>query len=167
MSPNRCRDSVVLLILTCFHPRSLDLPPSLTVGHHVAILSMDQQCSIRTRSSLFSVNLRNGLITSKAIRSNMSHSTIHSRIGTFVVGASQEHRTNLFPRDWTEGCLRCLRDIESIAPAVRLRFDERLNYETLSQYRLLFLSNSACLSDEQCEAIRRFVGEGGYAHRHP
>ena len=39
--------------------------------------------------------------------------------------------------------------------------DERLNYETLSQYRLLFLSNSACLSDEQCEAIRRFVYEGG------
>jgi hypothetical protein len=39
--------------------------------------------------------------------------------------------------------------------------DERLNYETLSQYRLLFLSNSACLSDAQCEAIRRFVYEGG------
>ena len=39
--------------------------------------------------------------------------------------------------------------------------DERLNYETLSQYRLLFLSNSACLSDEQCETIRRFVHEGG------
>lgn len=39
--------------------------------------------------------------------------------------------------------------------------DERLNYETLSQYRLLFLSNSACLSDEQCEAIRKFVYEGG------
>ena len=39
--------------------------------------------------------------------------------------------------------------------------DERLNHETLSQYRLLFLSNSACLSDEQCEAIRRFVHEGG------
>ena len=39
--------------------------------------------------------------------------------------------------------------------------DERLNCETLSQYRVLFLSNSACLSDEQCEAIRRFVDEGG------
>ena len=39
--------------------------------------------------------------------------------------------------------------------------DERLNDETLSQYRLLFLSNSACLSDEQCETIRRFVYEGG------
>ncbi len=39
--------------------------------------------------------------------------------------------------------------------------DEHLNHETLSQYRLLFLSNSACLSNEQCETIRRFVYEGG------
>ena len=39
--------------------------------------------------------------------------------------------------------------------------DERLTYETLAQYRVLFLSNSACLSDQQCQDIRRFVRDGG------
>ena len=39
--------------------------------------------------------------------------------------------------------------------------DEHLTFEELSQYRVLFLSNSACLSDGQCDVIARFVKEGG------
>ena len=39
--------------------------------------------------------------------------------------------------------------------------DETLTYETLSKYPVLFLSNSACLSDRQCEVIRKFVKNGG------
>ena len=39
--------------------------------------------------------------------------------------------------------------------------DEHLTDERLSPYQILFLSNSACLSAEQCAAITRFVEEGG------
>ena len=39
--------------------------------------------------------------------------------------------------------------------------DEHLTDERLSSYQVLFLSNSACLSDEQCAAITHFVEEGG------
>lgn len=39
--------------------------------------------------------------------------------------------------------------------------DERLNLETLDRYRVLFLSNSACLSERQCRDIRSFVRNGG------
>ena len=44
---------------------------------------------------------------------------------------------------------------------VDIVFDEQLTYENLSRYRVLFLSNSACLSDRQCDEIRRFVRAGG------
>ena len=40
-------------------------------------------------------------------------------------------------------------------------FDEQLTAEYLAPYRVLVLSNSACLSDEQCEVIRGFVRDGG------
>ena len=40
-------------------------------------------------------------------------------------------------------------------------FDEQLTFERLSRYKVLFLSNSACLSDRQCSEIRSFVREGG------
>lgn len=40
-------------------------------------------------------------------------------------------------------------------------FDEQLTAEYLAPYRVLVLSNSACLSDGQCEAIRSFVRDGG------
>ncbi len=40
-------------------------------------------------------------------------------------------------------------------------FDQQLTYEKLSPYKVLFLSNSACLSDRQVDEIRRFVSEGG------
>ena len=39
--------------------------------------------------------------------------------------------------------------------------DDQLIDDHLSQYQTLFLSNSACLSDEQCAVIRRFVENGG------
>ncbi len=40
-------------------------------------------------------------------------------------------------------------------------FDEQLTETYLSPYKVLFLSDSACLSDNQCDAIRRFVDRGG------
>lgn len=40
-------------------------------------------------------------------------------------------------------------------------FDQQLTYEKLSPFKVLFLSNSACLSDHQVDEIRRFVSEGG------
>ena len=36
-----------------------------------------------------------------------------------------------------------------------------VNYETLKQYKVLILPNSACLSDEMNANVRRFVKEGG------
>ena len=39
--------------------------------------------------------------------------------------------------------------------------DEQLNNVKLPQYQVLFLSNSACLSNEQCDTIRNFVSKGG------
>jgi hypothetical protein len=42
-----------------------------------------------------------------------------------------------------------------------IALDEHITAERLSQYRVLFLSNSACLGDKQCEAIRDFVDQGG------
>ena len=39
--------------------------------------------------------------------------------------------------------------------------DEHLVGERLEPYQILFLSNSACLSDEQCAAITAFVQKGG------
>ena len=39
--------------------------------------------------------------------------------------------------------------------------DEQLSYDTLSPYRVLLLSTSACLSEEQCEAVRKYVEAGG------
>ena len=44
---------------------------------------------------------------------------------------------------------------------VDIVFDEQLTREYLSQYRVLFLSDSACLSEVQCDAIRDFVSGGG------
>ena len=38
--------------------------------------------------------------------------------------------------------------------------DERLTHEHLSQYRVIFLSNSACLSERQCDDLRKLVEEG-------
>ena len=40
-------------------------------------------------------------------------------------------------------------------------FDKQLTYENLSSYKVLMLSDSKCLSDEEVEAIRRFVSGGG------
>ena len=40
-------------------------------------------------------------------------------------------------------------------------FDEHLTADYLSEYPVLFLSNSACLSDRQCDAIRSYVEDGG------
>ena len=40
-------------------------------------------------------------------------------------------------------------------------FDEQITIEKLSKYRVLFLSNSACLSSEQCGVIKKFVNSGG------
>ena len=42
-----------------------------------------------------------------------------------------------------------------------LAFDEHIVPGHLGQYGLLFLSNSACLSDAQCEAIAAYVDGGG------
>ena len=39
--------------------------------------------------------------------------------------------------------------------------DEHLTDTYLSPYKVLFLSDSACLSDKQCDVIRRFVANGG------
>ena len=39
--------------------------------------------------------------------------------------------------------------------------DEQLTLNKLSQYRVIFLSNTTCLSDGQCEEIRKFVRDGG------
>jgi hypothetical protein len=39
--------------------------------------------------------------------------------------------------------------------------DEHLAEQRLSSYQVLFLSNSACLSEDQCAAIARFVENGG------
>ena len=38
---------------------------------------------------------------------------------------------------------------------------EKTNERTLSSYSVLVLSNSACLSDDQCRAIKKFVRDGG------
>ena len=40
-------------------------------------------------------------------------------------------------------------------------FDSQLTMEKLSPYRVLFLSESTCLSDEQCRQIRGFATRGG------
>ena len=42
-----------------------------------------------------------------------------------------------------------------------IALDEHLMEERLAQYRVLFLANSACLGDRQCDAIRSFVDRGG------
>ena len=42
-----------------------------------------------------------------------------------------------------------------------IALDEHLDSKQLSKYSVLFLSNSACLSDDHCEAIREFVNKGG------
>ena len=42
-----------------------------------------------------------------------------------------------------------------------LVFDEHLTHEHLSKYPVLFLSNSACLSDGQCGLLTDYVREGG------
>ena len=42
-----------------------------------------------------------------------------------------------------------------------IALDEHLNPKRLAQYSVLFLSNSACLGDDHCEAIRGFVAAGG------
>ncbi|MEI6913928.1 MAG: beta-galactosidase trimerization domain-containing protein, partial [Armatimonadota bacterium] len=39
--------------------------------------------------------------------------------------------------------------------------DWNLNTEDLSRYKVLILANTACLSDEQSEAVRQFVKKGG------
>src|SRR5581483_1609094 len=39
--------------------------------------------------------------------------------------------------------------------------DEQLRHDGLSRYKVLFLSNSACLSTKQCDNIRSFVRNGG------
>jgi hypothetical protein len=44
---------------------------------------------------------------------------------------------------------------------VDIVFDEQLKREKLSVYRVLFLSNSACLSEKQGNEIRSFVAQGG------
>lgn len=44
---------------------------------------------------------------------------------------------------------------------VDIVFDEQLKQERLSRYKVLFLSNSACLSEKQGHEIRRFVAQGG------
>ena len=40
-------------------------------------------------------------------------------------------------------------------------FDQQLNFDYLSLYKVLFLSNSACLSAAQAAAVRQFVAQGG------
>ena len=40
-------------------------------------------------------------------------------------------------------------------------FDSQLDQEHLSSYRALVLSNSACLSQDQCDAVESFVRKGG------
>lgn len=44
---------------------------------------------------------------------------------------------------------------------VDIVFDEQLTLKKLSPYKVLFLSNSDCLSEKQGEQIRRFVEAGG------
>jgi hypothetical protein len=44
---------------------------------------------------------------------------------------------------------------------VDIVFDEQMKSKELSDYRVLFLSNSACLSEKQGNEIRRFVVQGG------
>ena len=39
--------------------------------------------------------------------------------------------------------------------------DEHLEHDRLAPYSVLFLSNSACLADDHCDAIRGFVENGG------
>jgi hypothetical protein len=39
--------------------------------------------------------------------------------------------------------------------------DYRMNAETLSRYRLLYIPNGACLSDAQCRAVSDYVAGGG------
>jgi hypothetical protein len=58
----------------------------------------------------------------------------------------------------TKGTYEMLNQSHLLADVV---FDEQLRQEKLSPYKVLFLSNSACLSDEQGEQVRRFVAEGG------
>jgi len=40
-------------------------------------------------------------------------------------------------------------------------FDDSLNVEDLSQYKVVILDNVACLSKAQCDAIRQYVQDGG------
>ena len=40
-------------------------------------------------------------------------------------------------------------------------FDDSLNVEDLSQYKVVIFDNVACLSESQCDAIRRYVENGG------
>ena len=40
-------------------------------------------------------------------------------------------------------------------------FDDSLNVEDLSQYKIVIFDNVACLSESQCDAIRRYVENGG------
>jgi hypothetical protein len=44
---------------------------------------------------------------------------------------------------------------------VDFAFDQHLTYDYLVQYPVLFLSNGVCLSEEQCQEIRKYVSDGG------
>lgn len=46
-------------------------------------------------------------------------------------------------------------------PNVTLINDWDLNLQTLSRYKVLILANSACLSTDQLQAVRRYVANGG------
>jgi hypothetical protein len=39
--------------------------------------------------------------------------------------------------------------------------DQSMNLDEISGYKIIYLPDSACLSDEQCEAIRAYVNQGG------
>ncbi|MBM3801135.1 MAG: hypothetical protein FJW26_02360 [Acidimicrobiia bacterium] len=58
----------------------------------------------------------------------------------------------------TKGVFEILNQSQLLVDIV---FDEQLKRENLSAYRVLFLSNSACLSDRQVDEIRTFVAQGG------
>lgn len=67
--------------------------------------------------------------------------------------------------DRAADCFRRLRGTYEILNQshllVDLLFDEQISAAHLSAYKVLVLSNSACLSDAQCATIRRFVQGGG------
>ena len=95
--------------------------------------------------------------TVKYIALHLSQQNRDFRPSELAKNTGRIHRRQTAQKD-THGAYEMLNRSHLLLDLV---LDERLTYEHLSQYPVIFLSNSACLSDQQCEELRKVVREGG------